>query len=59
MSRLNAATEHHLALVQRLNARTADIKHTIRDECGPAGQRWFDALEERREAARLAEGKPV
>lgn len=59
VSRLSAATDRHLALVQRLNARTADIKHTIRDECGPAGERWFDALEERREAARIAEGKPV
>jgi len=59
VSRLSAATEHHLSLVQRLNARTADIKHTIRDECGPAGQRWFGALAERREAARMAEGKPV
>jgi hypothetical protein len=59
VSKLGAATEYHLSLVQRLNARTSDIKHTIRDDCGPAGQRWFDALEERREAARIAEGKPV
>jgi hypothetical protein len=59
VSRLAAATERHLALVQSLNARTADLKHTIRDECGPAGRRWFAALEERREAARMAEGKPV
>ncbi|GIF00988.1 hypothetical protein [Paractinoplanes rishiriensis] len=58
-ARLGAATDYHLSLVQRLNARTADLKHTIRDECGPAGENWYNALEERREAARLAEGKPV
>ena len=46
-------------LVQQLNARTADLKFQIRDECGPDGMRWFEELEARREAARAAEGKPV
>ncbi|KUL32618.1 hypothetical protein [Actinoplanes awajinensis] len=46
-------------LVQTLNVRTADLKCQIRDECGPAGLRWFEALQDRRDAARLAEGKPV
>jgi hypothetical protein len=45
--------------VKTLNARTADLKCQIRDDCGPAGRRWYEALEERREAARLAEGKPI
>ena len=45
--------------VKTLNARTADLKCQIRDECGPPGLRWYADLEDRREAARLAEGKPV
>ncbi|WP_328471028.1 hypothetical protein OHA21_06170 [Actinoplanes sp. NBC_00393] len=46
-------------LVQSLNARTADLKCQIRDGCGPAGIRWYEALEARRDAARAAEGKPA
>jgi hypothetical protein len=56
---LRAEWLHNRDLVQTLNARTADLKFQIRDGCGPAGLRWYEALEARREAARAAEGKPV
>lgn len=44
-------------MVKSLNARTADLKFSIRDQCGTRGQRWFDELEARTEARRQAEGR--
>jgi hypothetical protein len=51
---LDSEVARGLHLVQTLNANTADLKHAIRDNCGRAGRDWFEALEERIEAARTA-----
>jgi hypothetical protein len=58
-SQLRTAWLDSQGRVKTLNSRTADLKCQIRDECGPPGRRWFDDLAERREAFRIAEGKPV
>jgi len=39
--------ERGLDLVRTLNGHTAELKHSIRDDCGERGQRWYEALEER------------
>jgi hypothetical protein len=51
---LDSEVARGLQLVQTLNANTADLKYAIRDNCGKAGRDWFEALEERIEAARAA-----
>ncbi|WP_018683962.1 hypothetical protein [Actinokineospora enzanensis] len=38
------------AMVHTLNANTAQLKHSIRDNCGKRGQRWYAELEQRTEA---------
>lgn len=49
---LRVRVDEGLSLVRDLNANTADFKHEIRDSCGEAGRRWFEALEQRIEEAR-------
>ncbi|SDF74602.1 hypothetical protein SAMN05216553_10373 [Lentzea fradiae] len=49
---LRLHVEDGLGVVQELNANTSELKHEIRDSCGPQGQEWFEALEERIEQAR-------
>jgi hypothetical protein len=49
---LDSEVARGLQLVQTLNANTANLKDAIRDNCGSAGRAWFEALEERIEAAR-------
>lgn len=41
-------------MVRNLNLRTADLKYSIRDNCGTRGQRWYEELEARTEARRQA-----
>ncbi|SED22519.1 hypothetical protein SAMN04489727_6969 [Amycolatopsis tolypomycina] len=48
-----------LTMVKSLNARTADLKCSIRDNCGNRGRRWFDELEARTAARRQAAGRPA
>lgn len=49
---LRLHVEEGLGVVRELNANTFELKHEIRDNCGPQGQEWFEALEERIEQAR-------
>ncbi len=49
---LSGNVDHALSRVQALNARTNDMKQSIRDDCGVRGQRWYEELEARIEAAR-------
>jgi hypothetical protein len=51
---LNDLASYGLDRVRTLNSRTADLKHSIRDNCGDRGYRWYEALEERKAAARSA-----
>jgi hypothetical protein len=44
---IRAPQERGLNLVRTLNGHTAELKHSIRDDCGERGQRWYEALEER------------
>ena len=44
---LTAEVDGGLTRVRTLNARTTDLKHSIRDTCGRRGQEWYDALQER------------
>ena len=49
---LSIEVRRGLDLVQTLNANTAELKHSIRTDCGEAGWLWYDALEQRIETAR-------
>ena len=51
---LRVHVDQGLGLVQTLNANTADLKYAIRENCGAAGQNWFEALEERISEARAS-----
>ncbi|GAA2892900.1 hypothetical protein Acy02nite_40250 [Actinoplanes cyaneus] len=51
---LNDLTTYGLDRVRTLNSRTAGLKHSIRDNCGDRGYRWYEALEERKAEARGA-----
>jgi hypothetical protein len=56
---LHDQVELGLRRVQHLNARTADLKHKIRDDCGVRGGCWYDDLMQRideRTGARRAAG---
>jgi hypothetical protein len=44
---LRSHVDQGLDLVRDLNANTFDLKHKIRDRCGPEGLQWFADLEER------------
>ena len=48
---------HFLSEVQRLNNQTKELKEFIRDRCDDGGQEWYDRLEARKKARRIAEGK--
>ncbi|OXM64162.1 hypothetical protein [Amycolatopsis vastitatis] len=56
-SRISDEVGKGLTMVKNLNARTADLKFSIRDDCGARGQRWFEDLEARTEARRQADGR--
>lgn len=51
---LEQLASYGLDRVRTLNSRTADLKYSIRDNCGDRGYRWYEALEERVAAARSA-----
>ncbi|MEV4148725.1 hypothetical protein AB0J40_34065 [Amycolatopsis sp. NPDC049691] len=56
-SKIDGEVSKGLTMVRSLNARTADLKHSIRDNCGVRGRKWFEDLELRTEARRRAEGR--
>ena len=56
-SKISGEVSKGLTMVKTLNARTADLKYSIRDNCGTPGQRWFDDLEARTKARRQTEGR--
>jgi hypothetical protein len=47
---LSVEVQRGLSLVQTLNANTAELKHSIRSDCGEPGRLWYEALEQRIEA---------
>jgi hypothetical protein len=49
---LSGDVDYALSQVQTLNARTHDLKESIRDDCGERGERWYEDLDARIEAAR-------
>ncbi|MGH3933093.1 MAG: hypothetical protein ACRDTF_24320 [Pseudonocardiaceae bacterium] len=52
---LDVEVKRGLTLVKTLNANTAQLKHSINDNCGERGRRWYQDLELRIEAARSRE----
>ncbi len=55
--RVKEQQTHFLSEVQRLNNQTKELKEFIRDRCDDGGQEWYDRLEARKRARRIAEGK--
>ncbi len=46
-----------LTKVRRLNNQTKKLKEFIRNRCDDGGREWYEGLEARKQAKRLAEGK--
>jgi hypothetical protein len=56
-SAINGEVSQGRVMVKTLNARTGNLKYSIRDNCGAQGQQWFIDLEARTRARREAEGR--
>lgn len=52
---LKVEVQRGRSLVKTLNANTSQLKHSIKDNCGELGQRWYQELEIRIETARSRE----